>query len=161
MATDAYCFGTPIVGDPDCISAFNQSVHDRDLDHPQALWRITNRRDAVATLLPDFGDYNTLKHISPTSQLHFAHVGQEIQLTNDVRKVYTGPGTMLPDQTPVNIISHLDRGGDGPEVVLPPIFMVLERIPFVRRLVAHLPSSYWDRLTKVHAEYKVEYRGWH
>ncbi|KAJ1583800.1 hypothetical protein NDA12_005917 [Ustilago hordei] len=158
---DAYCFGTPIVGDPDCISAFNQAVHDRDLDHPQTLWRVTNRRDAVATLLPDFGDYNTLRHISSISQLHFAHVGQEVQLTNDTRKVYTGPGTMLPEQTPVNIISHLDRGGDGPEVVLPPIFMVLERVPFVRRLVAHLPSSYWDRLTKVHAEYNVEYIGWH
>ena len=161
IVRDAYCFGTPIVGDPDCISAFNQSIHDRNLDHPKSLWRVTNRRDAVATLLPDFGDYNTLKHISPTSQLHFAHIGQEVQLSNDVHKVYTGPGTLLPTQTPVNIISHLDRGGEGPDVTLPPIFWLLERIPIVRRVVAHLPSSYWDRLTKVHQEYDIEYVRWH
>lgn len=158
---DAYCFGTPIIGDPDCISAFNQACHDRDLNHPQALWRITNRRDAVATLLPDFGDNRMLKHISPTSQLHFAHIGQEVQMSNDVRKVYTGPGTLLPTQTPVNIVTHLDRGGEGPEVSLPPIFWLLERIPLVRRAVAHLPSSYWDRLTKVRSEFDIEYIAWH
>ena len=154
---DAYCFGTPIVGDPACISAFNQSIHDRDLDHPQSLWRVTNRRDAVATMLPDAGDNRTLAHISPTSQLHFAHVGQEIQITNNIKKVYTGPGTLLPTQTPVNIISHLERGGEGPDVTLPAVFSFLEWVPIVRRLVAHLPSSYWDRLTKVHAEWDVEW----
>ncbi|CDR99151.1 hypothetical protein [Sporisorium scitamineum] len=158
---DAYCFGTPIVGDPDCISAFNQACHDRDLDHPQALWRVTNRRDAVTTMLPDAGDHKTLAHTSPTSQLHFAHVGQEVQLSNDIHKVYTGPGTLLPTQTPVNIITHLDRGGEGPNVSLPPMLTVLEYIPVVRRLVAHLPSSYWDRLTKVQAEYDIEYAKWH
>ncbi|SJX66254.1 uncharacterized protein SRS1_10935 [Sporisorium reilianum f. sp. reilianum] len=158
---DAYCFGTPIIGDPDCISAFNQSCHDRDLDHPQALWRVTNRRDAVATLLPDAGDNRVLAHISPTSQLHFAHVGQEVQLSNDIYKVYTGPGTLLPTQTPVNIITHLDRGGKGPDVALPPLFSVLEHVPLLRRLVAHMPSSYWDRLTKVQAEVGVEYVHWH
>lgn len=158
---DAYCFGTPIVGDPDCISAFNQACHFRDLDHPQALWRVTNRRDAVATLLPDFGDFDTLKHISSTSQLHFAHVGQEIQMRNNIHKVYTGPGTLLPNQTPVNIITHLDRGGAGPEMTLPNIFWLLERIPVVNRFVAHLPSSYWDRLTKVQAQYEIGYSDWH
>lgn len=154
---DAYCFGTPIIGDPDCISAFNQALHEGDLDHPQVLWRVTNRRDAVATLLPDAGDSNRLEHISPTSQLHFAHVGQEVQLSNDVRKVYTGPGTLLPTQTPVNIITHLDHRGQGPDVSLPLVFNVLKLIPLVRRLVAHTPSSYWDRLTKVQDEHGVQY----
>lgn len=154
---DAYCFGTPIVGDPDCISAFNQACHERDLDFPHALWRVTNRRDAVATMLPDAGDNNTLVHISPLSQLHFAHIGQEIQLDNDVGKVYTGPGTSLPVGTPVNIITHLHQGGEGPKVSLPPVFSLLEWIPVVRRLVAHTPSSYWDRLTKVQAENTIEY----
>lgn len=158
---DAYCFGTPVIGDPDCVSAFNQACHDRDLDHPQALWRVTNRRDAVATMLPDAGDNSALKHISPTSQLHFAHVGQEVQLGNNVHRVYTGPGTLLPTQTPVSIITHLPHGGAGPEVMLPPYFWLLERIPLVRRFVAHLPSSYWDRLTKVHAESEIEYARWH
>nr|CDI56528.1 putative protein [Melanopsichium pennsylvanicum 4] len=158
---DAYCFGAPIIGDPDCISAFNQAVHERDLNHPQSLWRVTNRRDAVATLLPDFGDYNALKHISSTSQLHFAHIGQEIQLPNALQRIYAGPGTLLPTQTPVSIISHLDKGGEGPEVTLPPIFWLLERIPIICRAVAHLPSCYWDRITKVHQQYDIEYRSWH
>lgn len=161
VVRDAYCFGTPIIGDPDCISAFNQSFHDQDLDHPQALWRITNRRDSVATTLPDFGDYNMLRHISPTSQLHFAHIGQEMQLTSNVRKVYTGPGTMLPKKTIVNIVTHLDKGGEGPSVVLPPYFQLLERIPGLGRVFAHFPSSYWARLCRVHSEYELEYRSWH
>ncbi|KAJ9478904.1 Lipase_3 domain-containing protein [Pseudozyma hubeiensis] len=158
---DAYCFGTPIVGDPDCISAFNQACHERDLDHPQMLWRVTSRRDAVATLLPDAGDNHTLRHISPLSQLHFAHIGQEVQLSNNINKVYTGPGTLLPTQTPVYIVSHLDRDGEGPEVSLPPVFKLLEYVPLVRRLVAHIPSSYWDRLTKVHAGGPIEYARTH
>lgn len=158
---DAYCFGTPVVGDPDCISAFNQACHDRDLDNPQALWRITNRRDAVATLLPDFGDNDNLKHISPISQLHFAHIGQEIQMRSNTHRVYTGPGTQLPNQTRVNIVTHLERGGAGPKVTLPPYFQILERVPIISRFVAHVPSSYWERLTKVQAEYAIEYRDHH
>ncbi|SPO45879.1 uncharacterized protein PSANT_03565 [Moesziomyces antarcticus] len=158
---DAYTFGTPIVGDPDCISAFNQACHDRDLDHPQALWRVTSRRDSIATMMPDAGDFNTLKHISPTSQLHFAHVGQEVQLSNDIRKVYTGPGTALAKFTPVNIVTHLDRGGVGPEVNLPGYFWFLERTPVINRMIAHLPASYWDRLSKVRSEYDIEYIDWH
>ncbi|SPO26013.1 uncharacterized protein UTRI_02287 [Ustilago trichophora] len=109
---DAYCFGTPILGDPDCISAFNQAVHERDLDHPQALWR----SQTAVTLSPRY------------SSQHY---------------------------------SHLERGGEGPEVTLPPIFWLLERLPIIRRVVAHMPSSYWDRLTKVHAENDIEYVRWH
>ncbi|GAC98530.1 hypothetical protein PHSY_006124 [Pseudozyma hubeiensis SY62] len=158
---DAYCFGTPIVGDPDCVSAFNQVCHERDLDRPQALWRVTSRRDAVATLLPDAGDNHMLRHISPLSQLHFAHIGQEVQLSNNINKVYTGPGTLLPTQTPVYVVTHLDGDGEGPNVSLPLIYQLLEYVPVVRRLVAHVPSSYWDRLTKVHAGGPIEYARTH
>ncbi|PWY98906.1 alpha/beta-hydrolase [Testicularia cyperi] len=161
VVRDAYCFGTPILGDPDCVTAFGQAVHEQSLDHPPSLWRITNRRDAVATLLPEGGDYRMLRHISPFSQLHFAHIGQEIQLTDNIHKVYNGPGTLLPIHTPVTIISHLEKGGAGPTVHLPEVFWLLERIPILRRMVAHMPSAYWERLTKVQAEYNVEYRTFH
>lgn len=161
---DAYCFGTPIVGDPDCVSAFNQACHDQNLDHPQTLWRITNKRDAVATLLPEAGDYNVLKHISPTSQLHFAHIGQEMQLVKDDHgsiKVFNGPGTLLPTMSTVSVVSHLAKDRTGPSVKLPTYFRLLEYIPLIRRAAAHAPSSYWASLTKVHQEHNVEYRSFH
>ena len=49
---DAYCFACPVFGDPQSISAFGAAVHD-EMDTPVTLWRVTNRHDAVATMLPE------------------------------------------------------------------------------------------------------------
>ncbi|PWN47715.1 alpha/beta-hydrolase [Violaceomyces palustris] len=154
---DAYCFATPIFGDPDCVKAFNSSLYS-DLNNPVTLWRVTNRHDAVATMLPEGGDYNFGSHISPTSQFHYAHLGQEIQMRRDVKTVGTGPGTMLPKGARCRVITHLGNSdGTGPKVDLPLWYRILENTPLIGRGVGHVASSYWKRLSLVQVTNRLPY----
>ncbi|EPQ30931.1 uncharacterized protein PFL1_01829 [Pseudozyma flocculosa PF-1] len=155
---DAYTFGCPIFGDPECIEGFGRAIHD-NLDRPQTLWRVTNRHDPVATMLPEGGDYEMLSHISPTSQFHYAHIGAEIQMRHRNNLVGAGPGTLLPKGARVKVITHLGGSGSGPDVRLPLWCRILEQTPVVSRLVSHIPSCYWARLSTVEAVESLPWLG--
>ncbi|KAN0065502.1 hypothetical protein ACQY0O_001339 [Thecaphora frezii] len=159
---DAYCYGVPIFGDPENIGAFGRSIH-ANLEQPLTLWRVTNRHDPVGTMLPEAGDYKMWSHISPLSQLHFSHIGQEIQIRRRRNKagtgprVGTGPGTLLPKGAKVKIISHLSGSGAGPEVELSLAGKILEWTPIISRLFSHIPSCYWVHLAAVETDENVEW----
>ncbi|KIO18852.1 hypothetical protein M407DRAFT_224543, partial [Tulasnella calospora MUT 4182] len=74
---DAYLFATPITVDKATRHHFNDKMFAKDSDVPRTMWRVTNRNDAVATALPDWGD-DDKRVLSENNLLGFSHLGIEI-----------------------------------------------------------------------------------
>jgi hypothetical protein len=130
---DAYVFGTPIVCDPASLLSFNASILSPQSPQSQSheartnIWRVVNRGDAVATLLPSLGDKTSSgrvekgtkrsqgpkgarkggpllgDEISWSNQLNYAHLGQLVKIESAPRFCTFGPGTLLPQSSPITV----------------------------------------------------------
>ncbi|EIW74562.1 alpha beta-hydrolase [Coniophora puteana RWD-64-598 SS2] len=151
---DAYLFATPITASPQSRAAFNNDMQ-RDPDRPRNMWRITNKRDAVATGLPDLGDLALhSQNVSERSQANFCHLGQEIKMRDYYNLSVTGPGTLVPKGTAVQIVSNVKQSNkDGfptgvvNPIELPPLLKMAENIPMIGRFVQHAPAGYLHLLS--------------
>ncbi|GAA5920844.1 hypothetical protein JCM3775_003977 [Rhodotorula graminis] len=77
---DAYCYGTPRLGDGAFASAFEQSIVT-PLDRKNILWRIRNRLDFVTAIPPGLGDRESSRDsLSSSSILNFAWLGAAVRL---------------------------------------------------------------------------------
>jgi len=151
---DAYLFAAPVVCDVVSVEAFNNAIKNTE-DRGRTMWRVTNAGDAVATILPEFGDREDLK-LSPTNVLAFAHLGVEIKMRDyPMPSIFTGQ--TLHRKAQVKLASsfteeqlealrrNMQAKGAG--------LSVYERaglqIPFLGRLLAHGTVFYWDQLSRV------------
>ncbi|KZT37545.1 alpha/beta-hydrolase [Sistotremastrum suecicum HHB10207 ss-3] len=87
------------------IKAFNERM-SKHPDQPKTMWRITNRQDAVATLLPDFGDLRA--SILPNDSVFmFCHLGVEIKMRAYPQRCKVRlSGRPFDEETPVDITSR-------------------------------------------------------
>lgn len=77
---DAYLYGAPVVCDMASAKVFNEFMeHRRSITgRVRNVWRVTNRSDAVSTLLPMLGDDPLYPHT--TSLFAYAHLGSEVKM---------------------------------------------------------------------------------
>ncbi|KAG8900290.1 hypothetical protein FRB99_006131, partial [Tulasnella sp. 403] len=158
---DAYLFATPILCDVYSVHAFNFAMFE-DLNTNRTMWRISNRNDVVATLLPEQGDCPTVAN--PNSLLAFAHLGTEIGLPDVVGKRCTVSGNHITHGTAVVIDSEFDdeklehHFSDGHAKKFGcdshshPKSDPLLDVPILGALLAHGIENYWASLRR---------RAWH
>ncbi|PWN93835.1 hypothetical protein FA10DRAFT_291049 [Acaromyces ingoldii] len=159
---DAYLFATPITVDVTSHAVFNGDMHPNSDEPPRTLWRITNKRDIVATGLPCFGEREIFSSASaPNSRLNFCHLGQEIQMRDAPELSEQGPGTQLRGGSRVRIVSSLAsqplginfkdyKGGWG-------VFLRYgEYIPFFGRMAQHCPVFYLRSLSHMRITWENE-----
>jgi len=149
---DAYLFAAPIVCDPKSVVAFNEcleaSTTDENEPYVRNLWRVVNRKDAVATALPSFGD-DRLRG-SLRNLFAFAHLGAELRMGSQWQPTYVRGGSLKPD-TWVGIRSRLDlrtvnvMNAPG----MPPVIRWAQDIPLLGRFAAHATTMYWDAITQM------------
>lgn len=159
IVRDAYLFGVPIFADPYSLNAFNHCLSSDDRLF-RSCWRITNHHDAIATLLPSFGDRNRRNNssstLSRTNQFNYAHVGENIDLQSSPKYSTLGEGTQLVWSTPVELASQAEaalnlekKSGKSSYLVLPGWLPALQRVPLFGRLLAHAPILYAKQLDEV------------
>ncbi|GAA5848915.1 hypothetical protein JCM9279_004664 [Rhodotorula babjevae] len=77
---DAYCYGTPRLGDGAFASAFEQTLVT-PLDRKNILWRIRNHLDFVTSIPPGLGDRESSRDsLLSSSILNFAWLGAAVRL---------------------------------------------------------------------------------
>ncbi|GAA5900350.1 hypothetical protein JCM8208_005335 [Rhodotorula glutinis] len=77
---DAYCYGTPRLGDGAFASAFEQTLVT-PLDRKNILWRVRNHLDFVTSIPPGLGDRESSREsLSSSSILNFAWLGAAVRL---------------------------------------------------------------------------------
>ncbi|KZT37546.1 alpha/beta-hydrolase [Sistotremastrum suecicum HHB10207 ss-3] len=150
VVRDAYLFAAPICCDVPSVQAFNTRMLKHP-DQPKTMWRITNRSDAVATLLPAFGDAKS-SLMSPDCIFMFCHLGVEVKMESHPNKNKI-LGNLFDVGTPVKITSSVDekslsvlyKKGSG----LSQAVLWWQDLPLVGRLVQHGTTFYWDQLERV------------
>jgi len=155
LIRDAYIFAAPVTMDRIGSDRFNQLISGSR--YVQTLWRATNDSDAVATLLPQFGDNPNIK-LSPTNPLAFAHLGAEIKMKSDPL-VSNVAGSLWSHDTIVTVVSQytkqqlnaarLQEETAGGVRFGRFVEVWLEKIPLLGRLIAHDTVLYWDQLNQV------------
>ncbi|KAF8323587.1 Alpha/Beta hydrolase protein [Cantharellus anzutake] len=151
-----YLFAAPILCDRPSVESFNGKMFG-DSKRIKTMWRITSNDDAVATLLPELGDYNSLQ-ISPNNGFAFAHLGTELKLRNEPDNSNVA-GNHITYGTTVHLDSafskeeiakqraeHLAQPGEAKREL---IGVFLQKIPLIGRLIAHCTIYYWDQLDRV------------
>ncbi|KAG8908989.1 hypothetical protein FRB99_000092 [Tulasnella sp. 403] len=153
---DAYLFATPITTDVTSRDAFNRALQ-ADKNVVRTMWRVTNRDDVVATGLPALGD-NAQYTLSSSNLFGFAHLGVEIFMKSYPRpcEVYGRRLNGLGDHD-----IHVSSKFTAEEVVrqrraavanglnVKRIYLALQYIPVVGRLVAHASTNYYDQLDQI------------
>lgn len=159
---DAYLFATPITVDVASHAVFNSDMQCRSDEPPRTLWRITNKRDVVATGLPCFGERAIFSTASaPNSSLNFCHLGQEIKMCDAPALSKQGPGTLLRSGTRVRVVS--DTASQQPSITFTNyqgkwgVFLRYgEAIPLFGRIAQHCPAFYFRSLSHVRTTAKNE-----
>ncbi|KAF8322358.1 Alpha/Beta hydrolase protein [Cantharellus anzutake] len=155
LIRDAYLFAAPVCGDRATSLAFNTLTAESE--YVKTLWRVTNDKDAVATLLPQFGDYPHLV-LSPTSPLGFAHLGAELQMRS-LPRASNVTGSFFSFDTVVDVVSEFTEAqlrsqrdeqvnNDGARTRRF-VELVAEIIPLLGRIIAHDTVLYWDQLSQI------------
>ncbi|KIM20347.1 hypothetical protein M408DRAFT_82147 [Serendipita vermifera MAFF 305830] len=140
---DAYLFGAPVVCDMASAKVFNDFMTHRQskTGRVRNVWRVTNRCDAVSTLLPMLGDDPLYPH--PTSLFAYAHLGSEV-------KMRPGSGTsIIVDNycTPGSVPARVRRV--KPYDGVPWWIAMLEYVPGMGRMVSHFPGLYFRSLQQM------------
>ncbi|TDL17083.1 alpha/beta-hydrolase [Rickenella mellea] len=165
---DAYLFAAPIVCDVESVNAFNNRMR-HNAQYPRTMWRVTNGRDAVATMLPQRGDVPEWS-LSPFNLFTFAHLGmkliskfcfpapeanQSLFLGCEIR-LRSAPersevfGTLLTPGTHVVVESSTPH-----EVLQDSMTATREEMakvqkwPIIGRLLAHAPGFYWTQISAI------------
>jgi len=153
---DAYLFASPIICDPKSVQVFNAKMAE-DKKRPKTMWRITSNGDAVATCLPELGDIKDI-NISPNNAFAFAHLGTEIKMRDSPHSSHvTGnhithgstvaiTSAFSKDEIAVQRAQHLALPGEHKREA---IGTLLQKIPILGRIIAHLTVHYWDQLDRV------------
>ncbi|PVF94692.1 alpha/beta-hydrolase [Serendipita vermifera] len=105
---DAYLYGAPVVCDMASAKVFNQYMKNRHQKSGRlsTIWRVTNRLDAVTTLLPMLGDDPLYPY--PSNMFAYAHLGAEVRMR-------PGKGTSIiidnyvdQNEVPARVVSCAD-----------------------------------------------------
>ncbi|KAF8330366.1 Alpha/Beta hydrolase protein [Cantharellus anzutake] len=151
-----YLFAAPILCDRSSVGVFNEKMFN-DSKGIKTMWRITSNGDAVATCLPELGDYDGFQ-ISPNNGFAFAHLGTELKMRD---KPYNSnvTGNHIAFGTIVHLDSAFTKGeiakqraerlAQYGEVARELKGKILQKIPIIGRLIAHCTVHYWDQLDRV------------
>ncbi|KAF8316060.1 alpha/beta-hydrolase [Clavulina sp. PMI_390] len=162
---DAYLFAAPILTDRESVDVFNAKMLE-DPKKPRVMWRITSNWDAVATLLPDLGNYTSVA-VSPNNAFAFAHLGTNILLRDDIMPY--AKGNHIHYGMNIHMESKFSRAEleQQREVALAQDgerariwrARVLQAIPLFGRVFAHFTPNYWDQLNRSGIEGVCEWIG--
>ncbi|KAF8308281.1 alpha/beta-hydrolase [Clavulina sp. PMI_390] len=161
---DAYMFAAPILTDRESVDVFNSKMLE-DPEKPKTMWRITSNWDAVATLLPELGDYTNIT-VSPNNAFAFAHLGTELRL-RDYPKMpgaignHLYYGAKIYMETVFSKDQLLDQrktawGKEGEEHRIW-LARLYQSIPLIGRVFAHFTTNYWDQLDRSGFEGEAEW----
>ncbi|KAF8323287.1 alpha/beta-hydrolase [Clavulina sp. PMI_390] len=161
---DAYLFACPILSDRDTVDVFNAKMSE-DPAKPKTMWRITSNWDAVATCLPELGDYTSIA-VSTNNAFAFAHLGTELKLRNyplmpnaTGNHLYYGVNIFMEtkftkDEILAQRATALAKSGEQQRIRLGDW---LQAIPIMGRAIAHSCVNYWDQLNRIGFEGACEW----
>ncbi|KIO27373.1 hypothetical protein M407DRAFT_23422 [Tulasnella calospora MUT 4182] len=154
---DAYLFATPITVDKATRHHFNDKMFAKDSDVPHTMWRVTNRNDAVATALPDWGD-DDKRVLSENNLLGFSHLGIEIfmktgphasQVKGNRVKTYGKFEVHITSKfTQEEIIAQRDFAEKN-NWTLGKLCSLFQLIPILGNFLAHATVNYYDQLDQI------------
>jgi hypothetical protein len=172
---DCYLFAAPVTADRATAIKFHETLAEYSATsapaghtHARTMWRVRNANDAVATLLPQFGDRADLADLlSRTHPAAFAHLGAEIIMKDapEACEVASPCNHFLgkpsdshrhPARVRVEVRSEftktelkVQRMKGFWHHVREELLVVAEKIPGIGRLIAHDTVLYWDQLDRI------------
>ncbi|KAM0752043.1 alpha/beta-hydrolase [Meredithblackwellia eburnea MCA 4105] len=155
---DAFCFGTPRLGDGAWASKFEEACIS-PMDRPNVLWRVVNHLDVVTAVPPGLADISSNRSMLGLSILNYSHIGVEFRLDPLLQPFYTvhtgyfrtATKLVLEDSDPPHGRGkrHSSRLGSLDSAGWNPLRIAIAMLP--APFYDHFPASYYAHMNLIDA----------